>query len=237
MVWEYVPFEDAVSQSGLRMTVVSGVPSPWGEAAKGIFHVKRLDWSGVQLDPNNPDVGGWSQSDSGTYVVFENEHARSGWADILLLAERLAPEPSLLPPDPAERAQAFGLAHELCGEDGLGWSRRLWLVHLGVMEKGGFSKPVAQYLAQKYGYREQSGIAARGRVLDILNLISDRLSAQKAKGSDYIFDCHMTVVDIYIATFAALLQPLPDDVCPMRANTRRAFSDIDRKSTRLNSSH
>ena len=101
------------------------------------------------------------------------------------------------------------------------------MVHLGVMEKGGFSKPVAQYLAQKYGYREQSGIAARGRVLDILNLISDRLSAQKAKGSDYIFDCHMTVVDIYIATFAALLQPLPDDVCPMRANTRRAFSDMD----------
>ena len=121
MVWEYVPFEDAVSQSGLRMTVVSGVPSPWGEAAKGIFHVKRLDWSGVQLDPSRPDLVAWSQSASAPSVVFENEPARSGWADILLLAERLAPEPRLLPPAPAERAQAFGLAHELCGEDGLGW--------------------------------------------------------------------------------------------------------------------
>ena len=43
----------------------------------------------------------------------------------MLLAERLAPAPALLPADPASRALALGLAHELCGEAGLGWSRRL----------------------------------------------------------------------------------------------------------------
>lgn len=36
---EYVDFEEAREHGGLRMVVVTGVPSPWGEAAKGIlFH-------------------------------------------------------------------------------------------------------------------------------------------------------------------------------------------------------
>jgi hypothetical protein len=38
---EFVDLEAARDAAGLRMVVVSGVPSPWGEAAKGILHVKR----------------------------------------------------------------------------------------------------------------------------------------------------------------------------------------------------
>ena len=48
---------------------------------------------------------------SGPVAVYENERPRSGWAEILLLAERLAAEPSLIPTDPFERALVFGLAH------------------------------------------------------------------------------------------------------------------------------
>ncbi len=227
MAWDYITFEGAVRGDGLRMTVVSGVPSPWGEAAKGIFHVKRLNWSAVRLDPSNASLVEWSGSASAPSAVFRNEPPRSGWKDILLLAERLAPSPRLLPPNQKERETALALAEELCGEGGLGWSRRLWLTHLGLRGEGGFSEPVAQYLAKKYGYSEQAGIISRSRVIEILNQVSERLATQHAKGSEYFFDCGLTAVDIYAATFAGLLQPLPDDVCSMRPATRRAFSDVD----------
>lgn len=82
-------------------------------------------------------------------------------------------------------------------------------------------------MAQKYGYSDEQGTAARGRVIEILTLFANRLAAQKAKGSEYLFDCGMTAVDIYVATIVALIQALPDDVCAMRADTRRAFSDLD----------
>lgn len=230
MTWDYTSFEDAAADDGLRMTVVSSVPSPWGEAAKGIFHVKGLNWSAVRLDPMNRDLVRWSRSASAPSVVYGNEPPREGWEDILMLAERLAPKPALLPPDPMERALALGLAHELCGENGLGWARRLWLTHLGLRGEGGFAEPVAQYLAQKYGYSEHSGAAAHGRVIELLTMFAARLAAQKAKGQEYFFDCGMTVVDIYAATFAGLLQPLPEDVCAMREATRKAFSTVDEET-------
>ncbi len=227
MTWDYISFEDAVAADGLRMTVVSHVPSPWGEAAKGIFYVKGLDWSAVRLDPMNRDMTKWARSASAPSVVYGKEPPREGWEDILLLAERLAPEPALLPADLMDRALALGMAHEFCGEGGLGWARRLWLTHLGLAGEGGFPEPVAQYLAAKYGYSAQTGAAAHGRVIDLLTMFAGRLAAQQAKGQEYFFDCGMTAVDIYAATFAGLLQPLPEEVCAMRPATRAAFETVD----------
>lgn len=227
MTWDYIEFEDAVAADGLRMTVVGAVPSPWGEAAKGIFHVKGLDWSAVRMDPTNRDLVKWSRSASAPSVMYGKEQPRSGSLDILLLAERLAPEPALLPADPMDRALALGMAHEFCGEGGLGWARRLHLTELGLKGEGGFAEPVAQYLAAKYGYSAEAGAAAHGRVIELLTMFAGRLAAQQAKGQDYFFDCGMTAVDIYAATFAGLLQPLPEEVCAMRPATRAAFETVD----------
>ena len=47
MPFEYIDFEEARTAKGLRMVVVSGIPSPWSEAAKGIFHVKQIPWKAV----------------------------------------------------------------------------------------------------------------------------------------------------------------------------------------------
>ena len=38
----YVSITQARAAPGLRMACLRGVPSPWTEAAKGIFHVKGL---------------------------------------------------------------------------------------------------------------------------------------------------------------------------------------------------
>ena len=131
MPFEYVSVEEAIERKGLRMVVVGGVPSPWGEAAKGILHLKRIAWTAVRLSYDSEPLKQWAGQRSGPVAIYDGERPRSGWAEILLLAERLAPTPALLSKDAAERALVFGLAHEICGEDGLGWARRLQLIHAG----------------------------------------------------------------------------------------------------------
>src|SRR4051812_42845088 len=132
MTFEYLSVEEARKRGGLRMVVVGGVPSPWGEAAKGILHLKGIPWVAVRLDYQSEALKTWIGQLNGPVALYEEEPPRPGWAEILELAERLAPTPALLPADPAARALVLGLAHEICGEGGLGWSRRLQLIHLGL---------------------------------------------------------------------------------------------------------
>jgi hypothetical protein len=159
MPFEYVSVEDAMTRGGLRMVVVGGVPSPWGEAAKGILHIKGIEWVAVRLAYDNDALKKWAGQLNGPVAIYERERPRPGWAEILLLAERLSPTPSLLPADPGERALMFGMAHEICGEGGLGWSRRLQLIDAGLHKAGGFPEPVAAYLGKRYGHSPEAGPA------------------------------------------------------------------------------
>ena len=220
---EYVSVDDAIARSGLRMVVVGGVPSPWGEAAKGILHIERIPWCAVRLSYDSEPLKQWAGQRSGPVAIYDGERPRSGWAEILLLAERLAPAPTLLPADAAERALMFGLAHEICGESGLGWSRRLQMVHAGLQGHGGFAPRVAQYLSKKYGHSAQAGAAAADRVAQLLRMLAARLQAQRAAGSGYYIGDSVSVVDVYSATFMAMFRPLPPEQCAMDAATRQAF--------------
>ena len=205
------------------MVVVGGMPSPWGEAAKGILHIKGIDWTAVRLVYDSEPLKEWAGQRSGPVAIYDDDKPRAGWAEILLLAERLAPTPALLPKDAAERALVFGLAHEICGEDGLGWSRRLQLIHAGLQGAGGFAPRVAGYLAKKYGHSPETGSAAGARVVALLGMLAARLKAQKAAGSRYYVGNALTAVDVYSATFMALL----------RAAAARAMCDGRRLARRL----
>jgi len=226
--FEYASVEQALLRRGLRMVVVGGVPSPWGEAAKGIFHVKGLDWTAVRLDYTSDALKQWTGGRRDGPVAFHgDEPPRHAWDQILLLAERLAPRPALLPPDPAERAGAMGLAHEICGEGGLGWTRRLQLVHAGLQGSGGFPPKVAAYLAKKYCYRPEDAPTYGPRVAGLLGMLATRLQAQQASGSRYYLGHALTAVDIYAATCMALFNPLPQAQCAMDPATRSAFETLD----------
>ncbi|MEE2674291.1 MAG: hypothetical protein VX466_10880 [Myxococcota bacterium] len=228
MPFEYVDLETAKQHDGLRMVVVPGVPSPWGEAAKGILHVKRIPWQAVRLDQGDPAMAEWAGGErSGPVAIYQDEPARKGWAEILLLAERLAPEPGLLPADAGERALAFGLSHEICGEMGLGWCRRNAGVHAGVSEAGGFPKGVALYLGNKYGYRAEEAEAYTARSVNILESLSARLHAQRAAGQRFYLGSTLSAVDVYSAAFMALFKPLPPEQCPMLDAMRPAFESSD----------
>src|SRR4029079_1444920 len=150
MPFEYLSVEEAISRKGLRMVVLGKVPSAWGEAAKGIFHIKRLTFSAVKLVYDNEALRNWAGQLSAPVVIYDDEPPRSGWAEILMLAERLAPSPALLPLEPPARALAVDRANKFCGPGGLGWCRRLQLVHAGLSGTGGFNARVAGYLGGKY---------------------------------------------------------------------------------------
>jgi glutathione S-transferase len=227
MAFQYIGVEEARKRNGLRMVVVGSVPSPWGEAAKGILHIKGIEWAAVRLVYDSEPLREWTGERSGPVAIYDDEQPRSGWAEILLLAERLAPAPSLLPADPAERALVFGISHEICGEAGLGWSRRLQLINAGLQNIGGFPEQVAKYLGRKYGYRPEAGVAATPRVAALLGMLGARLKAQHEKGSRYYVGNSLTAADVYSATVMALFDPLPHEQCDMAASIRAAFETRD----------
>jgi glutathione S-transferase len=229
MAFHYVSTAEAIAADGLRMVVVGGLPSPWGESAKGIFHVKGIDWLAVRLDFKDEALARWAGQQSGPVAIYGQERPRDGWAEILLLAERLTPEPTLLPTNPEERAWTLGLAHELLGEQGLAWTRRLQLVHAGLQERGGFPARVAGYLAKKYGYSSACGQQYSDRVASLLQMLVRRLRSQRASGG-YLCGSTLTVADIYCAATMALFRPLAPEVCDMLLPMRAAFETQDEQT-------
>jgi glutathione S-transferase len=226
---EYVEVEAARGMSGLRLVLTPGVPGPWSEAAKGILYVKKLPYVKVrqELGGENRPLLEWSAQAAAPVMAWNDERPRSLWNDQLFLAERLQPNPPLIPAKIEDRALMFGYANELCGENGLGWSKRLMIVREGLATPDDHGRRLFIYLAEKYGYNEAAVVAAPGRIAGILNALTARLEAQRARGSRFLVGDELTALDIYWATFAALIDPLPDSVCPMSPGFRRVYTNTD----------
>jgi glutathione S-transferase len=227
MTFEYVTVDEAIESTGTRMVAVGNVPSAWGEAAKGFWHIKRLPFAAVRLVYDNPALEQWAGQLSGPVVVHDREVPRSGWAEILMLAERLAPTPALLPLEPEARGRALSLADKFCGAGGLGWARRLQNVHAGLTGAGGFSARVAGYLGKKYGYDPAQGASYGTRVRELLGEFAATLRGQQAAGKPYYLGDTLCAVDVYSATFLGLFKPLPDPQCRMDPGIRAAFEHLD----------
>ncbi|MEE9607678.1 MAG: hypothetical protein V3U03_08040 [Myxococcota bacterium] len=229
---EYVDVEKAKDLPGLRLVLSVGVPGPWGEAAKGVFHVKRVPFVRVRQDPGlpNEELERWTGHANAPLAIYADERPRSAWSEIVLLAERLAPESPLLPSDPERRALTFGYLHELAGEMGLGWCRRLTLLHEVLSlppERAGAAREIVERLGQRYGYHPAAAEAAPRRAAEILRLFSERLRRQRERGSRFLVGAELSALDIYWAAFAALVEPLPPELCPMPEFLRRQYSASD----------
>jgi glutathione S-transferase len=227
MSFEFVSVDDAIARRGLRMVVVGKVPSPWGEAAKNFFHIKRLDFAAVRLVYDSEALKNWAGQLSGPVVVYDDEPPRSGWAEILMLAERLAPDPALLSLEPNARGRALLLADKFCGQGGLGWHRRLQMVHAGMTNTGGFVPRVAGYLGGKYGYDPDNAPDTDTRLRELLGEFAAALRAQQDAGRPYYLGDKLSAVDIYSATFMGLFKPLPAEQCEMHPGVRAAFEWLD----------
>jgi hypothetical protein len=224
---QYRSFEEIIDHPGLRIVLVKGMPSPWGQAAKTIFEVKGLEYVPAPWQPGeaNEDIVAWSGEASGPIVAWAKEKPIHRWIDILYLAERLAPKPSLLPADATQRALMIGLSHEICGEMGIGWNRRLQLF-APMMASGNAPEGISR-MSGKYGYNEGDAKAAGERTAGSLKALSTQLKAQHARGVHYFIGDALSALDIYWTAFSNLLDPMPKEQCPMPDAYRPGFTVSD----------
>jgi glutathione S-transferase len=141
------------------------------------------------------------------------------------LAERLAPTPSLLPANATQRALMIGLSHEICGEMGIGWNRRLQLFAPAYASES--PPPNISRMGSKYGYNDSDAKAAGERIAESLKALAMQLKSQYARGVRYFIGDALSALDIYWTAFANLLDPLPKEQCPMPDARRAAFAVTD----------
>src|SRR4029078_1487231 len=117
---EYVDGAAARSAPGVRSVVSGLVPSPWSEAAKGLFRVANVPVVAVRRMRDAQDITAWTGVDNVPVVFHNAEPARTHWAAITTLAARRAGPDVLIPEETAARAETMGLLHEIAGEEGIG---------------------------------------------------------------------------------------------------------------------
>src|SRR5260370_26713428 len=123
----------------------------------------------------------------------------------------------------------FGYCNELGGENGFSWSKRLLLFHANLTTPGLSEKEraLSRALASKYGYDPALADGARARVVEILRALSGRLEQQRGRGSRYFIGNQLSALDIYWATFCGIINPMPDDLCPMSPGFRKTYTNTD----------
>ena len=164
-------------------------------------------------------------------MILDDERPRSTWIEQLFLADRLQPEPALIPSNADDRVLMFGITNEICGENGLGWQRRHILIDETVNnpKTDDRTRNFWRRFGGKYGYTPEAVAAAPARSASILKFLSARIEGQKAKGSRYFIGNQLTALDIYWATFSAIIRPLPVELCPMADSFRIMYTEKDSK--------
>jgi glutathione S-transferase len=228
---EYVEPEEARALPGLRLALTTGVPGPWSEAAKSIFHVKKVDFVPVRQTATeaNEALVAWTGHRNAPQAMYNDEPPRIRWEEILMLAERLSSEPSLIPADERDRALMFGLSHEIASEDGLAWNRRHQLLAPMLSAPDAATNPALEggrVLGSSYGWSVDAAERANERICQVLGLLSDQLASQKKAGREYLVGDALSALDIYWATFCALIRPLPAELNPMPEFLRAGYGGI-----------
>lgn len=222
---EYLSVEEGREADGLRLVLVAGTPGAWGECVKAVYYVKGIDYKPVAqlMGEANDDLQQWTGQTSAPVAANNDERIRITWENMLWQAEQLAPEPRLIPDNAKDRVAMFGLLREFAGECGFAWDRRLQ----SIAQAGGPDvAPLLTYLANKYGYSEAELAASYTRTSQLLELCSDTLEAQKAKGSAYYIGDSLSALDIYSAVLIGIMiRPLPEEKIPMPEAMRFGFSD------------
>jgi glutathione S-transferase len=225
----FTDLETARAARGLRLVVLTGLPSLWSDAARAICAAKGLAPRLVRFRPGDAAVNAWTGRTNAPVAFFDDEPPIDGWADILALAERLTPDPPLVPPARPERELAHDLCNDLCGAWGLAWCRRLLVIDDSYLSEGrrGFQPPLVGILAQKYGYRAQEVPAARARLVEILGRFDAQLARQRAAGRATLVGEALSAADLYFAAAIGNLAPPPDAFRPILPALRPAFEHLD----------
>jgi glutathione S-transferase len=228
---DYVSVAQARGMSGMRV-VLPPAPGPWAESLKGILQVKKIPYIRAlhEVGTASLDLKEWTAQTSSPVMALNDERPRTVWNDQLCLAERIAPQPRLIPESIEDRALMFGMANELMGETGLVWSLRVLAIHRGQtnLQLNERARVMVDFLAAKYqhgvpGEAERASL----RAAQILRMFGERLERQRQSGSRFLIGNELSALDIYWAASAAMIQPLPPELCDMPRWLRTTYTAND----------
>src|SRR5262249_21007346 len=79
----------------------------------------------------------------------------------------------------------------------------------------------------KYGHSQAAVEAAPARIAQILRLLDARLAQQRAAGKKFFVGDRLSALDIYWATFAIFIKPLPPEQCSIPEPLRISFTNTN----------
>jgi len=208
----FVSLDEAANmKSGTRVTFIPGMQALYAEALKNICYVKEIPLVRVlhPLMGLDKETGEDRQarlyeltSQTSLPTMFhDEERPRNVWIEQLSLAENIGSDasPNLIPENLQDRVEMFGICAVILGEDGLVWNIRILN-----------DSP----LARKYGYSEKASSEATGKIVDIIELINNRLENKEKLGSPYLIGNSLSAADIYWATMLMSTFSTPEDIMP-----------------------
>ena len=220
---QYMEPSEAQARSGLRLALTANMPAPYSMSARAILDVKQVPYIPVRQvgGGSNKDLVAWTGHRNAPVAMLDDEAPRTGWLDILNLAERIGQGPSLMPATQAHRMQLIAWTHELIGEGGWVWHMRLLMLGLGGEQR-------AQAAAQKnpmytdYGYSEVEHGKAKDSATAIMQGFAG-FALEQLKKSPYLIGDKLSALDIYWLYFSQIMQTLPDETCPMPGMLRASY--------------
>jgi len=244
--WEgsgWLSIEQARGALGVRVTDSPYWGAWWAQALRAILYVKGIAYAKVVHPPyrdNEPHAQRalfeWTaQTSVPTMAYRAGEDAedviRNDWLGQLMLAERIAPRPSLVPLEASTRVRMIGLASEIMSPQGLMWQGRLAMSDLyrsaQMTEKQRAFFGRGAFLGGKYSYIA-NGQAPLENVKAGLRLLDAALAENERAGCAFLVGDCLSALDIYwvyASNFASLLAP--DDLPIMRFN-REMYAGINR---------
>ena len=217
----YTQPDEARDMRGLRLALTAHMPAPYSMSARAVLDHHSVSFVAVEQQGAGPNrtLLDWTGHRNAPVAVYENEAPRTGWLEILNLAERLGSGESLLPDDIDTRMQMIGMINELIGENGLVWNLRLMMLGLGGAERAAQAAE-SNPMYKDYGYSEEAKEAASARARHILGRFSEFAAPSLGK---YLCGDRLSALDIYWLFFSNLVAPLPDEDCQMPAGLRKSY--------------
>jgi len=224
MSFEYLSVDAARKKSGLRLALTAGVPAPYSMSARAVLDLRGVPYTPVEQVGGGPneELVAWTGHRNAPVAMYEQEGPRTGWLDILNLAERLGTGPSLLPDALADRITMIGLTQEMIGENGMLWNMRLIMLGLAGPERAA-QEAERNPMYADYGYSESAREAAPAKVTSVLDALDKQLRRQQDAGRAYLFGDRLSAADVYWAYFSQVFQTLPEAQCAMPSFLRKSY--------------
>ena len=246
--WEgsgWLSVAQAREARGVRVTDSPYWGAWWAQALRGILYVKKIPYRKVVHPPFRDDdeeaqreLFEWTAQTSVPMMAYRGpgkngravEVIRSDWLGQLMLAEQIAPQPSLLPSDLGERVQMIGLSSEIMSPQGLMWQGRLAMAELyrsaEMTEKQRSFFGHREFLGGKYSHIA-NGRPPLENVKDVLRLLDDVLLQNERSGSAFFVGENLTALDIYWTYVSNLALILPKEELPVMRFNRDMYTRIN----------